>query len=91
MEAVTGTGCGRPLPATAAGCRYGRVHLWFAAPLQAHRWTMVLSAELLPLTSRHLAEVALTSDAFAPADQFWAPVPLQVQSWIFVPLAVPLP
>ncbi len=36
-------------------------------------------------------EPALTSELLAPADQFWAAVPLQVQSWIFVPSAVPPP
>ncbi len=54
------------------------VHFWLAAAVQVCWDTTVLSAVLLPVTSRHLADPTLR---IVPSDctvQFWALVPLHV-------------
>jgi hypothetical protein len=53
----------------------GRVHCWFAPPVQVQICNGVPSAELTPVASRHLPEPVLTS---------W--VPLVVHFWALVPL-----
>ncbi len=70
---------------------YGRTQRWLAPVWQVHRCTACPSAELLFDTSRHLPEFGLRNVPLDWADQFWAPLPLHVQSWIFVPSAEPAP
>src|SRR5213082_2551118 len=67
----------------------GRFHCWFAAFAHVQICRRVPLAELFPVTSRHFPEPALTRFFEPLADHFWAPVPLQSQSWIGVPSAVP--
>lgn len=67
----------------------GTVHFWLAPPVHDQICSRVPSAEVLPVTSRHLLAAGLTRSRPAVAVHRWAPEPLQSHNWTFVPSAVP--
>ena len=63
---------------------------WAAVPLQSQICRAVPSALLPPGRSRQRPDWGFRSEPLAWRAHVCAPVPLQVQSWTRVPLAVPL-
>src|SRR5262249_44547931 len=65
-----------------------KVHFWAPVPLQPHSCTIELFAVPLWLTSRQWPRICTLWSAEIVTD--CAPVPLHVQIWILLPLAMPL-
>src|SRR3979490_2696407 len=67
----------------------GRFHCWFAPPKQVQICSRVPLAGVLPVAAVHLPGPEFTRVFAVVAVHFCAPLPLQSQSWIGVPSAVP--
>src|SRR6266567_1239294 len=84
--------CALPGTGSASGESAGQVGMfqdWLLPPVQSQIWSGVPSAELLPVASRHRPDSGFTNWLDVVCVHCWAPVPLQVNSCTFVPLAVP--